>query len=250
MDLLWLLEEDPDFLSFMGAVEAAALRTLCKTTQALVEGAPEHAFEFTFAVVIPLLPNFGSYQELEWVILRLRENNSLVQLKPSPAIHRRALYRRWRSVGIDPARQHRIVHRRALLESLIRAFWCQPDVEALLAVAIRLKSTSLLRRLAVEAPGEYLDDDGPNNDGTANFLYKVWVKIEQDHFQEHGRWEPLGRDEATLVSKDLFFGSVHFMLWKYMAGVRKQQQRVFKGYCHHCDFIVPGVISDARCPRE
>jgi hypothetical protein len=73
--------------------------------------------------------------------------------------------------------------RRDVLESLIWAFWNHPDVQALLAMAIRLDSASLLRRLAAEAPGEY-DFYDPYNDGKDNFMYKVWVAIEETQFQE------------------------------------------------------------------
>ena len=101
----------------------------------------------------------------------------------------------------------------------------------------------------VEAPGDSVVDGDSNSDGRANFMYKVWVQIEEDHFQKHGPWKPPGRDEATAPDSDLFFSVVHFILWKYMAGVREQQQRGFNGYCRYCDFIIPGVICDARCPR-
>jgi hypothetical protein len=262
MALFWLLERErdldqlplwPDLLSFMGAIEIAVLRALCKTTNNFVAGAPEHAFDFTFSPIIPLLPKFDSYQQLEWVIHRLGEDYSLVQRRPCPKRHLRALYTRWRRVGMDPSGfQNSYVMRRCLLLRLIRAFWNHAHVQALLALAIRFDSSSLLRRVAAEAPGEYLsddDDDGPNN-GVANFMYNVWVKIEEDHFQEHGPWEPLGRDDVIAFDSDLFFGRLHFVLWKYMAAVRKRQQRDFNGYCRHCDFIVPGVICDPRCPRE
>jgi hypothetical protein len=141
--------------------------------------------------------------------------------------------------------------RRALLERLVRAFWNHGHVQALLETVIRLDSPSLLRRVAAEAPGDYLsEDDDPNNDGTANFMYKAWVAMEEDHFQNDGLWEPLGREYATVVDSSLFFGKVHFVLWKYMAAVRKRQHRNFNGYCRNCDFITPGLICDFRCPRE
>jgi hypothetical protein len=242
---------DLDVLSFIDAIEVAALRALCKATQHSVACAPEHAFEFTFAPIIPLLLKFDSYKKLEWVILRLRKDNILVQDKPCPARHLRALHGRWVRMDIDPSRVSRMMHRRCLLAGLVRAFWNHAHVQSLLATAIRLDSTSLLRRVAVEAPGEYLsDDDDPNNDGTANFMYNTWVAMEEDHFQEDGVWEPLGRDQATAVDSPLFFGKVHFFLWKYMAAVRKRQQRDFNGYCRHCDFFIAGLICDARCPRE
>ena len=250
MDLFWLLEQDLDLLCFLGAIGVAALRALCRTAHNLVTDAPEHEFDFTFPPIIPLLPKFDRYQELEWVILRLGENNNLVQDLPCPERHLRALNNRWRRVGIDPSQQSRMIRSRCLLVGLIRAFRRHPHVEALLAVAIRLDSASLLRRLAAEAPGEYLsDDDNPNNDGAANFMYYVWVKIEEDHLIKHGQWEPDGRDDA-IAGSNLFFGTLHFVLWKYMAAVRKRQQRNFNGYCRHCDFIMPGLICDARCPRE
>jgi hypothetical protein len=44
MNLTLLLEMDLDFLSFIDAIEVAALRALCKATQQLVADAPEHAF--------------------------------------------------------------------------------------------------------------------------------------------------------------------------------------------------------------
>jgi hypothetical protein len=233
----------------MGAIGVAALRVMCKTAHDLVADAPEHAFNFTFSPIIPLLPKFDRYQELQWVILRLREGNSLVQDRPCPERHLRELNIRLRRGGIDPSQQSRMMRRR-LLVRLTRAFRVHPHVKALLAVVIRLDSTSLLRRLAAEAPGEYLsDDDNPNNDGTANFMYYVWIYIEEGHFIEHGQWEPVGRDDA-IAGSDLFFSRLHFVLWKYMAAVRKRQQRHFHGYCRHCDFIMPGLICDARCPRE
>ena len=217
MDFLWFLELDPDLLiCFMGAIEVAALRALCKTTQQLVADAPEEAFDFSFSSIIPLLPRFDRYQELQWVILRLAEDNSLVQRKPSTSRHRRVLYRRWRRWaivhGIVPDRHSRMMLRRDVLDSLIWAFWNHPDVQALLALAIRLDSASLLRRLAAEAPSEY-DFCDSYNDGTANFMYEVWVAIEETQFQEHGPWEPPGRDDATEVDP-LFFGTIHFVLWK------------------------------------
>ena len=65
----------------------------------------------------------------------------------------------------------------------------------------------------------------------------------------NGPREPPGRDDATEVDSPLFFGRMHFVLWKYMPGFRKRQQRDFNGYCRHCDFMMPGVICDASCPR-
>jgi hypothetical protein len=253
MDLFSVLDVDLDLFTFMDAIEVAALRALCKTAQKVFAELPEHVFDFTFSAIIPRLPKFTCDKELLWVIHRLRERTGLVQRRPCPDLHRRALSSRWRRMGIDPSQLCRMMHRRSLLESLVRAFWFHKDVQALLATAIRLDSTSLLRRLAAEAPGDYLsDDDNPNNDGTANFMYNVWVSMEEDHFQEHGPWEPLGRDDATwgiAVDMDLFFGKVHFVLWKYMAAVRKRQQRDFKGFCRNCDLLSSGLICDARCPR-
>ena len=235
----------------MDAVEVAALRALCRSTQKSIADTPEHSFEFTFSPIIPLLPKFDRYQELHWVIDRLRDDY-LVQRPPCPARFRRQLHRRWRYLYPDTTHHHPMgcrLFRRTLLERLVKAFWCHVDVQALLSTAIKLDSGSLLRRLIVEAPGDSLSDGDPNTNGRANFMYKVWVKIEEDHFQEHGRWEPLGRSDATSPDSDLFFSVVHFILWKYMAGVRKQQQRGFNGYCRYCNFIIPGVICDARCPR-
>jgi hypothetical protein len=251
MDLCWLLKQDLDLLCLMGATEVAALRALCKTAQDLVADAPEDAFEFTFSPIIPLLPKFDRYQDLDWVILRMGETNNLVQDRPCPERHLRALHNRWRRMGIDPSQPGlSMIRRRVLLMSLTRAFRSHPHVKALLAAAIRLDSATLLRRLAAEAPGEYLsDDDNPNNDGVANFMYHVWVKIEEDHLSRHGQWEPDGRDDA-IAGSDLFFGALHFVLWKFMAAVRKRQQRHFNGYCRHCDFVMPGLICDARCPSE
>jgi hypothetical protein len=250
MNLLWLLEQDLDLLCFMDATEVAALRALCKIAHDLVADAPEDAFDFTFSPIIPLLPKFDRYQELEWVILRLGENINLVQKRPSPQRHLRVLNSGWRYIGLDLTPETRMLHRRSLLQDLIRAFWIHPHVNALLALAIRLDSASLLRRLAAEAPGDYFsDDDNPNNNGTANFFYQVWVLIEEDHHRIHGQWEPTGRDDA-IVGSDLFFSTLHFVLWTYMSGVRKRQRRNFNGYCRHYDFVMPGLICDARCPRE
>jgi hypothetical protein len=258
MNLTLLLEMDLDFLSFIDAIEVAALRALCKATQQLVADAPEHAFEFTFAPIIPLLLKFDGYKELNWVILRLCPTSPdyLVQVEPRlcPARQLRALHNHWRRMGIDPSRVSRTMQRRSLLVRLVHAFWNHAHVQSLLATAIRLDSTSLLRRVAAEAPGECLSDDGdPNTDGTANFMYNAWVAIEEDNFDEEGAdgvWAPLGRDDATAGNSPLFFGAVHFVLWKYMAAVRKRQQRDFNGYCRHCDFCISGLICDARCPRE
>jgi hypothetical protein len=49
-------------------------------------------------------------------------------------------------------------------------------------------------------------------------MYNVWVVMEEEHCQEHGQWEPLGRDDA-IAGSDLFFGTLHYVLWKYMAAV-------------------------------
>jgi hypothetical protein len=146
---------------------------------------------------------------------------------------------------------------------LTRGFWYHPDVQALRTAAIRLDSVSLLLRIAAKAPGvcgvewngdgtsqtplEYFKD--PNSDGTAQFMHNTWIFIEQAHFLKDGPWEPGGRQDALdqsnevfcrigglahwfCQSNELFYSTVHRVLWEYMAALRKRQKRHFRGYCN------------------
>ena len=248
VDLCCVLELD--LCSFLDVIEVAAIRTLCKAARKSVEDEDEESFNFTIPLPDLHLPLFQCESHLRWVIDRQRDDCLLIRGIPCPSVHRRAQHKRWRSVGIDPSWIHVTIRRRYLLNVLSRAFWYHDDVQATLTAAIRLDSAGLLRRLAVKAPGVCLSDDNPNTDGPANFLHNVWVFIEEAHFREHGPWEPLGRDIALVVDSDLFFSRLHFVLWKYMAAVRKRQQRDFKGYCDNCDDLFLGVTRVTTCDQH
>ena len=239
-DIISVLELD--LCSFLDAVEVAALRSSCKTVHAFVEKEPEEAFNFT----LPAPCHFKFFQQeadLLWFILRRREDVHLVEHAGVE----------WEGIANtkgfwNQTRRH--------LAVLVRGFWNHPDVRALRRAAVRLDSPSLMRRLAVEAPGELLQfSDAPpssglfngNTDGPSEFLHNCWIKYERALFRERDHWKPLGRDEALKHDSKIFHSKVHFMLWKTMSAVRSAQGREFFGYCNLCTPLFQLVVESSSC---
>jgi hypothetical protein len=231
MDLILLLEMDLDMLSHMGAIEVAALCSLCKATQRFVTDAPVHAFEFTFAPVLQRLSKFMQGEHLLWVVHRLGYDECLVQGTHTPTPHRIPCYGA-QSNGdqLHPLFKPIMAQRQFAVERDIRAFWFHPHVQALRTAAIRLDCCGLMRRVAKEANKVF-------SDGEAYFLYNFWVFIEDAQLEESGPWEPLRADNTSAVG-ELFFSKLHFVLWTNMKIIRQGERWSFTGYKPHREYTM------------
>ena len=220
---------------FLGAIEVAAIRSLCKTAMNSVEYEPEGSFNFTLTPVVPLLSKFTLEAHLLWVVDRMNYDefeNGLVNR--TRIVWREVVnqhYRPrvpWRCMGNHLQAIHAqspgrvLIHRN--LEILVRAFWFHPVVQDLRATAFRLDSIKLLMHIAREAPGPcYLQLENRGliqSDGYSNFLYNCWVFIEEAWQKEHGPW-------TSQFSFPRRVGKVQLMLWTFMKDVRHLN---FRGY--------------------
>ena len=196
-----------DLFCFLDAVTVAAIRTVCEAAHSIVEDEPRDSFKFTCSM-LPYLHYFHSESHFLWVVNRRQKDVYLVSRVPFTYMQ-----------NMD------IVH--------FRAFWSNPEVCALRTAALRLDSPCLLRLIAAEALGPKYPrrcfGGLALTNGPAEFMCNCWIAVEQAHFNEHGHWRPLGREDALEHSSDLFYSKVHFSLWKYIARLRSRQHRDFRG---------------------
>jgi hypothetical protein len=223
---------------YLGALEVAVIRSLCKSVSLSVTNEPEDSFNFTFAPVMHLLPKFEREGHLLWVVQRMHYEECLLQYPASPSSGTYVPRKRWRNMGIHPRYRPTAEHSYRQLERLVRGFWLHPNVQVLRAAAIRLDSSSLLRRVAKEAPG--LSYSGVSYaDGESNFLYNCWIFIEETWQKEHGPWKPLMTDGSSAIGK-VFFSKVHSVLWTYMKQVREGDglEEAFNGFSSQYEYHI------------
>ena len=158
---------------FLGAVEVAALRSLCKSAALAVTCEGEESFNFTFPPVRRLLPKFTREAELLWVVERMAFGECLLQKPVTLETKTRLRRSHWRNMGLALRYRPTGIYKHRELARLVRAFWWNPEVMELRATALRLDSISLLRRVAKEAPGVAYPDEVPHADGEyVTFLFR------------------------------------------------------------------------------
>jgi hypothetical protein len=209
---------------FLDPIEAAAIRTLCKSVHTAVEEEPENSFNFTFAPVLHRLPKFTKGEHLLWVVNRLGYNEYLVQGTHTPTPHQLPCHGAlpWIADTLHPSFKAYMAQRNRVVDRDIRAFWYHPHVQALRTAAIRLDCCGLMRRVAKEANKAF-------SDGEAYFLYNFWVFIEDARLEEHGPQEPLRANNTSAVEPH-FYSKLHTVLWTNMKIIRRGEGGGFTGY--------------------
>jgi hypothetical protein len=226
---------------YLGAIEVAVLRTVCKTVHNNIDEEDEKYFAFKFAPIIHLLAKFTRAEHLLWVVRRLGEKEHLVQPPFNVSDGRVPGTDTWRHLGLRGSILPHMRARHRQLERLVRAFWFHPSVRALLATAIRLDSSTIIRYLSVEAPSSDCPDhtssvcpDNTNQLGPHNFLYNCWVHIEESQMNI-ALWKPLHMD-PLFPAGEHYFSKLHFFLCTFMEQIRGAHEIDFQGYFPECEY--------------
>jgi hypothetical protein len=118
---------------YIGAIEVAAVRGLCKTALEAIEKEPEESFKFACSPVIARLHKFTRVEHLLWVVRRLEcdVSRSLAFARPRCLLQG--------TIGLHPRFKPTMVQQG---HRLVRTFLFHPDVQALL---VRLDCYNLMR---------------------------------------------------------------------------------------------------------